>query len=127
MKTFKILLPFLWMAVIFYLSSRTDLPRANTYFWEFLFKKSGHVFVYFVLGLLWIFALGRKELEKAILYTLSYAFIDEIHQLYVPGRTGVLTDIFFDSFGISLAVLVNYLANTWKKSTFPLAPRTQSK
>lgn len=114
------------MALIFYLSSKTDLPRADTYFLEFLFKKSGHVFVYFVLCLLWLFALGSKEVEKAILYTLLYAFTDEIHQLFVPGRTGVLTDILIDSLGISLAVLVNYLF-LWKKFTLPPAQKKLKK
>jgi len=111
------------MIVIFYLSSRTELPHANVFFWEFLFKKSGHVFVYFVLTLLWIFALGSKQLEKAILYTLAYAFTDEIHQLFVPGRTGVLTDILFDSLGIGLALLTNFI-NLWKKlSLLPVIKR----
>lgn len=118
MKRLKLVLPIVWMILIFYLSSRTDLPRAETYFLDFLFKKSGHVFVYFVLCLSWIFALGSKHVEKAILYTLAYTFTDEIHQLFVPGRTGVMTDILIDTAGISLAVLVYYFF-TWKKSTLP--------
>lgn len=115
------------MIVIFYLSSRTDLPRANGFYLEFLFKKSGHVISYFILTLLWIKTLGTKNTDKSVLYSLSYAFTDEIHQLFVPGRTGVLTDIIFDSFGISLAVLVNYLAHKWKKSTFPQAQKTHKR
>ncbi|OGD83271.1 hypothetical protein A2572_00325 [Candidatus Collierbacteria bacterium RIFOXYD1_FULL_40_9] len=123
MKYLKFLPVTIWMIVIFYLSSRTELPHANVFFWEFLFKKSGHVFVYFVLTLLWIFALGSKQLEKAILYTLAYAFTDEIHQLFVPGRTGVLTDILFDSLGIGLALLTNFI-NLWKKlSLLPVIKR----
>lgn len=115
------------MIIIFYLSSRTDLPRANGFYLEFLFKKSGHVISYFILTLLWLKTLGRKNTDKSVLYSLSYSFTDEIHQLFVPGRTGVLTDILFDSLGISLAVLVYYFVPKWKKSIFPPIQKTQNK
>ncbi len=115
------------MIIIFYLSSRTDLPRAESFYLEFLLKKSGHVISYFVLTLLWLKTLGTKNTDKSVLYSLSYAFTDEIHQLFVPGRTGVLRDILFDSLGIFLAILVNYLAHAWKKSTFPQAQKTPIK
>jgi VanZ family protein len=34
---------------------------------------------------------------------LTYAISDEIHQTFVPTRTGSLTDVFIDSVGIFLA------------------------
>ncbi len=127
MKLLKYLPVTVWMIIIFYLSSRTDLPRAQVFYLEFLLKKSGHVISYFILTLLWLKTLGVKNTDKSVLYSLGYAFTDEIHQLFVPGRTGVLTDILFDSLGIFLAVTVNYLAHTWKKSTFPQVQKTPIK
>lgn len=104
-----------WMALIFFLSSRPDLPHANTFFLEFIFKKSGHVFVYFVLLTLWTLTLKKKPIENAISYSLIFAFTDEIHQLFVPTRTGKLSDILIDSLGMSLAVMIYYLLPIWKR------------
>lgn len=36
--------------------------------------------------------------------TAAYAATDELHQLFVPGRAGMLTDILIDSFGAAAAI-----------------------
>ena len=41
--------------------------------------------------------------EMSFLIALSYAFTDEIHQLFVPGRGGRLTDVLIDLLGIIIA------------------------
>ena len=120
MKHLKYLPAILWMVLIFYMSSKTDLPSVNNYFWEFIFKKSGHVFVYFILTLIWIWTLSKEILGNSILLSFAYAFIDEIHQLFVPGRTGLLRDVYIDLLGILLAVLLFFLLKKWtKRSIFP--------
>ncbi len=125
MKYLKYLPPILWMALIFYLSSKTDLPSVTNYFWEFIYKKSGHLFVYFILTLIWIWTLTRDRLKNSILLSFAYAYIDEIHQLFVPGRTGLLRDVYIDLLGILLAVLSFFMLNKWKKnSIFPPQMRT---
>lgn len=113
------------MILIFYLSSKTDLPSVTNYFWEFIYKKSGHLFVYFILTLIWIWTLTRDRLKSSILLSFAYAYTDEIHQLFVPGRTGLLRDVYIDLLGILLAVLLFFLLNRWKKnSIFPPQMRT---
>ena len=125
MKYLKYLPPILWMALIFYLSSKTDLPSVTNYFWEFIYKKSGHLFVYFILTLIWIWTLTRDRLKNSILLSFAYAYTDEIHQLFVPGRTGLLRDVYIDLLGILLAVLSFFMRNKWKKnSIFPPQMRT---
>lgn len=42
----------------------------------------------------------------AFAYCFLYACSDEIHQLFVPGRSGKFTDVLIDSAGALLAVLV---------------------
>jgi VanZ family protein len=68
-------------------------------------RKAGHVLEYFVLGILaWRattttpFAWIRPELLTVAL-TLAVALTDEIHQSFVPSRTGALGDVGFDLFG----------------------------
>lgn len=64
-----------------------------------------HGAVYLVLALLVSNALSRSGSRglKLILYTMGicafYAFTDEIHQLFVPGRACELSDFLADCFG----------------------------
>jgi VanZ family protein len=44
-----------------------------------------------------------------------YACSDEIHQLYVPGRSGNIKDVFVDSIGISLVLVVYYFKKRGKE------------
>jgi VanZ family protein len=39
------------------------------------------------------------------LSALGYGIFDEIHQTFVPTRTGTLRDVFIDMIGISIGVL----------------------
>ena len=127
MKYIKYLPAVLWMALIFFLSSRSDLPGVSNYFWEFLFKKSGHLFVYFVLTLIWLYTLTKNKVVNSIVYTFAYAFTDEIHQLFVPGRTGMLRDVYIDLIGVTAAVLLFNSLNLWKKKPSLLALTTKLK
>lgn len=109
----------LWMYLMFFLSSRTDLPSGETLQSDFLLKKMAHVFEYFVLNGLWFFALGKNRAGQAILFSLIFAFTDEIHQLFIPGRTGKLRDVGIDFLGIlASSILINNLL-TWKNFLFP--------
>jgi VanZ family protein len=38
--------------------------------------------------------------------SLLYAFSDETHQLFVPGREGKLSDVGIDAIGIAIGVIV---------------------
>ena len=92
------------MGVIFFLSSKSDIPSNQVYSVDFTIKKSLHVTEYFILYLLWTFSFGRLTV-KSFYYSLIFAFTDEIHQLFVPNRTGRLRDVFIDGAGLVLAYL----------------------
>lgn len=125
-KTKRFLPVFIWMAVIFWFSSRPDLPK-NQFIWvDFLFKKTAHVCEYFILTILISRAIGVKYAPQAIIYALAYAFTDEIHQLFVPGRTGMLRDILIDSLGISLAFISIITFPKWRELLSP-APTIKPK
>lgn len=68
-------------------------------------RKSAHIIEFAALHLALLFALhtwnlrGKKWLRTALMITIVYACSDEIHQLFVPGRAGLVSDVVIDSLG----------------------------
>ena len=52
---------------------------------------------------------NRWKAVASSLFCIAYAGIDEFHQLYVPGRSGMLRDVYIDSLGVIFGVLVTLL------------------
>ena len=48
----------------------------------------------------------RNRKMKALLFATLYACSDEIHQLFVVGRSGALIDVFVDMIGMIGAIAV---------------------
>lgn len=77
----------------------------------FIVRKSAHFTEYFILGLILILYLQTKEklapkyIILAIIFCVLYATSDEIHQLFVNGRSCKIMDILIDTCGSSLAIL----------------------
>lgn len=99
-----------WMGLIFWLSSRPDIPSLAVGRLDQLVKSGGHAALYAVLALL----LDRAwRLERwsscarrpAVMFlVLLYAVSDEWHQSFVPGRFPSLYDVFFDLLGAFCAL-----------------------
>lgn len=114
MKILKYYLPVIfWMFFIFLLSSIEGNDRVgDPDFWFYASRKGAHVFEYAVLTFLFLRAFEAHSMTKrektmsAIIFPLTYAISDEIHQLFVFGRTGKLTDVGFDLLGIVLVIIV---------------------
>ena len=49
---------------------------------------------------------GYKSILLSIGISFLYACSDEIHQLFVPGRSGNILDVLIDTVGASVGVLV---------------------
>lgn len=97
---------FIWMGVIFFLSAQPVLKANQSFLLDFLIKKGAHAFEYALLFILLSRARNYQHHMTTFLFTLLYAFIDETHQLFTPGRTGTIRDVlFFDLLGIILAWL----------------------
>lgn len=78
---------------------------------EYLLRKGGHVLLFFVLTVAF-FLLLRQYLRHplgalcgAVILASLLAFLDEFHQLFIPGRSGSIADIFIDLFGVAAAAL----------------------
>jgi VanZ family protein len=107
------LTPALWAVFIFLLSAQQSLPGFSVSIYDFLFKKSAHMFVYAVLYLLLFRAyqktnnnkIDKKNYIFPILISLLYALSDELHQSTIPGRHPTLRDTGYDMLGVSTALL----------------------
>lgn len=126
-KTIYFVLGMLWMIVIFWFSSRIGDDSMSmsdgliTWFHgsmklsflqpghpiyesiRFLVRKAAHMGEYAILAMLWFLffkhAHSRRPLCYAMLIVIGYAVSDEFHQLFVPGRSGQLSDVGVDMFG----------------------------
>ncbi|MED1603621.1 VanZ family protein [Alkalihalophilus marmarensis] len=125
----------LWMSLIFYLSHQPATESSElsagvmqllltsfeaiipfiqieTEWFHFLIRKGAHFTAYFILGILLINALrasglsGGKSAVVAFLLSVLYAISDEVHQLFIPGRSGEVGDVLIDSAGAAVGILV---------------------
>ena len=105
-----------WMAVIFYLSSRTGddvggwldevrryVPMMESFDW-------GHFISYFILALTFLWGIRPKRVTfrvqlVVVLLCVLYGITDEYHQSFIPGRTPDAADIRNDAVGAALAML----------------------
>jgi len=115
------------MILIFWISSIPDLPSNKVDILDFFIKKTAHFLEYTVLFLLWYKALGNKNPFTAIVFSLIYAFTDEMHQLFVPGRTGNLRDVGIDFSGILLSAFLIVKFDLWKLLLSPLSTKKHAK
>ena len=102
-----------WMGLIFYFSSLPGLTQTeNPDFWFYFFRKGAHVVEYFIMVFLFFLVFRFHKLKKkeifllSFLFSLAYAFSDEIHQVFIPGREGKFSDVGVDLIGIILAILI---------------------
>ncbi|WNR43761.1 VanZ family protein [Paenibacillus roseipurpureus] len=81
-------------------------------FIEFFIRKTAHIFVYFVLGLL--IARTLKAYTNWSIYHVSlaavsvsalYAASDEFHQRFIQGRTALPIDVLVDTAGAMLGIV----------------------
>ena len=75
-------------------------------------RKVMHFFEYFVLSILILNALinsgvnGKNLFVIGITLCIIYSISDEIHQLFIDGRSGKVIDIVIDTIGILLGSLI---------------------
>jgi len=126
----RFFLPIAWMGVMFAFSSdlgSMDNTRSllnpliqflvpgispeGLHQFQFVIRKSAHVFEYLVLAALWCFALDTGEKKGrtspvffALLIAILYACLDELYQGFVASRTGRFADVGIDSLGAVLGV-----------------------
>lgn len=89
--------------------------RAIVMFLSFFERKAAHMFLYFVLTGLLLLALYRLSCGFCLKASLALglcgilAAVDEIHQRFVPGRSGELRDVVVDLAGGAVFLLLYWL------------------
>jgi len=115
-KHFSFLFPVLYMIIIFAFSSIPDYGRENTpkifYLLSPNLQNLLHIPEFGLLAYLWMQALDKNKgsLLKARVWTasisISYGILDELHQLFIPGRYASFGDILFDILGIISGIII---------------------
>jgi VanZ family protein len=88
----------------------------NIAMWDNLVRKAGHVIEYALMAITinisFSFYHIRKWKSLFLCFGTCFVFAcsDEIHQLFIAGRTGQLTDIIIDLVGIVLGITFFYIA-----------------
>lgn len=86
-------------------------------FFNAIVRKVAHMAEYAALSLPVYYFISTFDMKKWLKYilpfliTVLYAASDEIHQLFIPGRAGKITDVFIDSVGAVLGILFIILLN----------------
>ena len=85
--------------------------------YSFIVRKAAHFTIYLILGLLVSIVLTQKclNLKQIIIYSvlicMAYAVTDEIHQIFVNGRSGEIRDVLVDTCGSTIGILLNIIVN----------------
>ena len=87
-------------------------------------RKAAHVLEFTILCVLLFLGLsGRLKIWLRLLISgggaILYAISDEVHQYFVPGRSGLVSDVLIDSIGVGIAVgvLTVIFLIKWKLKT----------
>ena len=128
-KIIKIILVILWMTLIFCFSNQKaddstkvsdgvikntigrvfNIPDKDLGAFVKPVRKAAHFTIYLILGLLVLNCFDtfdKKTIIISILICLLYAISDEIHQIFISGRSAELLDIIIDTLGASLGVFI---------------------
>lgn len=127
-KKLNIILVIIWMIFIFIMSSFNSNESSNQSNFivnilsnifnisnieilSLIVRKLAHFIEYTILGILvynLIYSYNKKIYISTII-CIIYAISDEMHQLFVPGRSCQITDILIDSMGSVTGIILLYI------------------
>ena len=131
----------LWLALIWHLSAQQGAEsevlsgslthRVAAWLWpgadadglsalEHLLRKAAHMFEYAVLAVLLAGSFRASRVPHPVHFAfvggLLAAALDECHQLFVPGRSGQVSDVVIDLVGAAAGLLVfSLIRRAWRR------------
>ncbi|MGB3925132.1 MAG: VanZ family protein [Caldicoprobacterales bacterium] len=145
LKSYTWILSLLWMGIIFFFSHQpgdesAELSGGITQFLLMvlegvnipldqaalhgIIRTMAHFTIFFILGYLWYISLRFRDVSPgysatiAFVLCVAYAFFDEAHQYFVPGRACELKDVMVDSIGAGCAILIGRLLSALRQKAF---------
>lgn len=82
---------------------------------ETVIRKCAHFGLYAIGGFLTVNFVSTTKVQGkyiilyAIAFTFMYAITDEVHQLFVPGRSGEIRDVIIDTAGASAGTMIFWM------------------
>lgn len=82
---------------------------------EKVVRKIAHYSIYTLVGILLMSLMSTyklKELDRiatSLIIGMIYASTDEIHQVFVPGRGPLITDVILDTLGVITGIFISIL------------------
>ena len=126
-KLFNIIILILWMIFIFIMSNARAVDSdvhsgvivniitnifsiKNIDLITTIVRKCAHVTEYIILGILMLNCLKDYSIKNVIIVSIMlciiYSISDEVHQLFIEGRSGEVIDVFIDTIGIIIGNLI---------------------
>lgn len=90
--------------------SKKDKIITNT---RFVVRKFAHFTIYLILGILAYLTLSSYRIPRVVIYSILLCFIyacsDEIHQMFLSGRTARILDVIIDISGSIVGIIISSL------------------
>ena len=141
-KLFYVLIAFIWMITIFSFSNKNSTTSNNTSkkliynvvsLYEnisghnidknkvinklnYPIRKLAHFSLYFLLGIIIYQLVNCFNVKYKFLICFLYATGDEVHQLFVAGRSSRILDVFIDTSGSISSLIIMQLLNNFYNS-----------
>lgn len=79
-----------------------------------IIRKTAHFTIYAALGFFSSLTVGRRKIFSrcslwVVLFCFAYAFSDEVHQYFVPGRSCMFTDMLIDTCGGITGMAISFI------------------
>ena len=125
-KFISLILLILWSLLIFFLSNQSSevssfessylishTLRVNDGILNFIhepLRELMHFIEYFIFGMLLFNTLNNYKIKKkfilSIIISFTYIVLDEIHQIFIPGRAFEILDIILDLLGATISIYI---------------------
>ena len=107
---------FVIAGIVFYISSLTFGAGIGGGSKSILYHFSAFFFLALFLSISLTKGKQQRFIVLAIVLAIVYGISDELHQLFVPGRAGALSDVFINSVGIIFASMIYLIVFAYRRN-----------